>query len=216
MEFFMNTVKHYVSALLIFVSSSTSIPIEQQSPHITLKEGIPGIRSLFTFRPQTARPLNEIADILLVQESSLSRAEREIIASYVSYLNECKFCCTIHSAIAVHLLQGDSDLLQAVKNDYTTAPISEKLKALLAIAAKVQKDGRTVTDEDVQHARNCGATDMEIHDTVLIAAAFCMYNRYVDGLRTWTPDDPHMYAERAALVAQLGYVQLNIPPIETC
>lgn len=185
-----------------------------QKPHITLPEGIPGIRSLFAFRPETAKPLLELAEILLAQESSLTRAEREIIASYVSYLNECTFCCTIHTAIAVHLLNGDADILQAVKNDYTTAPISEKLKALLAIAAKVQEDARSVTDEDVQRARNQGATDLEIHDTVLIAAAFCMYNRYVDGLRTWAPDpqDP-IYAQRAELVAQLGYVQLNLPPL---
>ena len=146
-----------------------------------------------------------------MQDSPLTRGEREIIASYVSYLNECKFCCTIHSAIAVELLNGDAKLLQAVKDDYMTAPISEKLKALLAIAAKVQKDARTVNDQDVAKARDLGATDIEIHDTVLIAAAFCMYNRYVDGLRAFTPDDPKIYEERAKLIAQHGYVQLNVP-----
>jgi uncharacterized peroxidase-related enzyme len=182
-----------------------------KKPHIAVQEGIPGIRSLFAFRPETARALNEIVEVLLVQPSPLSRGEREIIAAYVSYLNECKFCCTIHTAIAVHLLDGDAALLQAVKDDYVTAPISEKLKALLTIAAKVQNDARTVTDEDIKRARDLGATDIEIHDTVLIAAAFCMYNKYVDGLRAWTPDDPKMYAERAALVAKLGYLQLNVP-----
>lgn len=201
------------TTFIILIASTMSLCIEaaQPKPHITLKEGIPGIRSLFLFRPETAKPLNEIVDVLLVNESPLTRAEREIIASYVSYLNECKFCCTIHTAIAVHLLEGDAKVLQAVKEDYTTAPISQKLKSLLAIAAKVQKDAKTVGDKDVQDARDLGATDIEIHDTVLIAAAFCMYNRYVDGLRTFTPDDPAMYAERAALVGQLGYVQLNVP-----
>ncbi|MDR3550859.1 MAG: peroxidase-related enzyme [Candidatus Babeliales bacterium] len=204
------------TTLIMLIASAMSLCIEaaQTKPHINLQEGIPGIRSLFLFRPETAKPLNEIVDVLLVNESPLTRAEREIIASYVSYLNECKFCCTIHTAIAVHLLDGDAKILQAVKEDYTTAPISAKLKSLLAIAAKVQQDAKTVSDQDVANARDCGATDIEIHDAVLIAAAFCMYNRYVDGLRTFTPDDPAMYAHRAALVAQLGYVKLNVPSTE--
>lgn len=203
-----------VASTLPFFSEAKK-SIAQKRAHIAVQEGIPGIRSLFLFRPETAKPLNEIVEVLLVQESPLTRGEREIIASYVSYLNECKFCCTIHTAIAVELLNGDAKLLQAVKDDYTTAPISEKLKSLLAIAAKVQKDARTVSDEDVQLARRQGATDIEIHDTVLIAAAFCMYNRYVDGLRTWAPDDAKMYAERAKLVAAQGYVKLNVPSAAT-
>lgn len=197
-----------ISTAILNADSSTK---EKKRAFINVQEGIPGIRSLFQFRPETAKPLNEIVEILLVQDSPLTRGEREIIASYVSYLNECKFCCTIHSAIAVELLNGDAKLLQAVKDDYRTAPISEKLKALLAVAAKVQKDARTVTDQDVQNARDLGATDIEIHDAVLIAAAFCMYNRYVDGLRAFTPDDPKMYEERAKLIAQIGYVKLNVP-----
>ncbi len=183
--------------------------IQEKQPHIPLQEGTAGIRSLFIYRPETSKPLNELAEILLVGDSSLTRGEREIIASYVSYLNECKYCCTIHSAIATELLNGDTEILQAVKKDYTTAPISEKLKTLLVIAAKVQKDARTVSDEDVRMAHVQGATDLELHDTVLIAAAFCMYNRYVDGLATWAPQDPKFYEERAKLIAQNGYAKLN-------
>jgi uncharacterized peroxidase-related enzyme len=199
-------------ALIIFLAGNVHFFVKaeknntSQRAHISVQEGIPGIRSLFAFRPETAKPLLDIAQVLLVAESPLSRGEREIIASYVSYLNECKFCCTIHTAIAIALLDGDAKILQAVKDDYKTAPISEKLKALLAIAQKVQKDARMVSDEDVMEARNQGATDVEIHDTVLIAAAFCMYNRYVDGLNAWTPDDPKMYEERANLVAANGYM----------
>jgi uncharacterized peroxidase-related enzyme len=200
------------SSIPFFIKAERATPSAR--PHISVREDIPGIRSLFLFRPETARPLIELSDILLARESSLSRAEREIIASFVSYLNECKFCCTIHTAIAVHLLDGDAKTLQAVKDDYLSASISEKLKTLLTIAAKVQKNARSVTDEDVQRARDQGATDIEIHDAVLIAAAFCMYNRYVDGLRVWTPDDPKMYAERAALVAQHGYTNLHIPALK--
>jgi hypothetical protein len=81
------------------------------------------------------------------------------------------------------------------------------MKALLAIAGKVQKGGKHVTTKDVERAREQGATDKEIHDTVLIAAAFCMFNRYVDGLATWAPTDPAMYRENGKRLAEKGYVE---------
>jgi uncharacterized peroxidase-related enzyme len=173
--------------------------------HIDLVEGLPGIRALFQFRPETAEPLCLLADVLLHQPSSLSPAERELIASYVSSLNDCFYCQTAHAAIAAQHLDGDLDLTVEVRRDFTRAPISNKLKALLSIAGKVQKSGKEVTAEDVDSARRLGASDLEIHDTVLIAAAFCMYNRYVDGLGTWAPADPEVYKERAATVAKGGY-----------
>jgi uncharacterized peroxidase-related enzyme len=175
--------------------------------YVPVQQGVPGIVSLFQFRPETAKPLSELAEILLVKDSPLTRAEREIIASYVSYLNECKFCCNSHTAIAVELLDGNAQVLQAVKDDYQTAPISQKLKSLLSIAAKVQKDARTVSEDDVKEARSQGASDIEIHDTVLIAAAFCMYNRYVDGLKSWSPDDPKIYEATGKLIAAQGYIR---------
>ncbi|MFZ0967791.1 MAG: hypothetical protein WAN13_05920, partial [Candidatus Acidiferrales bacterium] len=87
----------------------------------------------------------------------------------------------------------------------------DKLKALLAIAGKVQQGGKKVTTAEIERARQCGATDREIHDTVLIAAAFCMYNRYVDGLATWAPQDPQVYRERGAMLAESGYIN-SVPP----
>ena len=175
-------------------------------PHIDLPEGIPGIRSGFAFRPETAEPMSELAEVLLRGESSLSRGERELIAAYVSNLNECVFCQTSHSAFAAHQLEGGMDLVEQVKRDPENAPISDKLRSLLAIAAKVRKDGRSVTSEDIAAAREQGATDIEIHDTVLIAAAFCMFNRYVDGLATWTPTAPEMYEEMAHRIVEHGYM----------
>jgi uncharacterized peroxidase-related enzyme len=158
------------------------------------------------YRPETARPLNEIADILLHQPNSLTPGERELIATYVSYLNDCYYCQTIHGAIAAAQLDGDEELVKRVKADFYHAEVSEKLKALLIIAAKVQKGGKHVTADDVAHARELGATDLEIHDTVLIAAAFCMYNRYVDGLATTQPEDEALYRERGKQVARMGYI----------
>src|SRR6185503_17053091 len=106
--------------------------------------------------------------------------------------------------IAAHHLK-DEDLVVKVKGDPQHAAISDKLKALLVIAEKVAESGRSVTAEDVERARALGATDLEIHDTVLIAAVFCLCNRYVDGLATWAPDDPDFYRQRAALIAEHGY-----------
>ena len=174
-------------------------------PHIGLPEGIPGIRSAMTFRPETAGPLLDLAEALLRADNTLTRGERELIAAYVSNLNECVFCQASHSAFAARQLEGGDDLVDQVKVDPEHAPIGDKLQALLAIAAKVRDDGRSVSTSDVDRARAAGATDVEIHDTVLIAAAFCMYNRYVDGLATWAPTDPEAYQEMAERVVEQGY-----------
>jgi uncharacterized peroxidase-related enzyme len=156
------------------------------------------------FRPDTAKPLNELVDVLLRGPHTLSPGERELIATFVSARNDCRYCQTIHGAIAAHHL-GDEQLVVDVKRDASHAAVSDKLKALLVIAGHVAESGQRVTDDDVARARAHGATDLEIHDTVLIAAAFCMFNRYVDGLATWAPEDPDFYRQRAALVAENGY-----------
>jgi len=178
-------------------------------PHIQLPEGLYGIRSAMAFRPETAKPLNELVEILLHGPSSLTAGERELIATYVSSENDCYYCQTIHGAIAAASLNDDEALVKKVKFDFQHAAISEKLKALLVIAGQVQRGGKQVTAEAVADARELGATDLEIHDTVLIAAAFCMYNRYVDGLATTQPEDDAMYRERGRIVARDGYVAVS-------
>jgi uncharacterized peroxidase-related enzyme len=159
-----------------------------------------------TFRPETATPINELVDVLLRGESTLTRGERELIATHVSWRNGCFFCQTIHGAVAAAQLGDDEGLVQHVKTDWESAAISAKLKALLNIAGKVQLGGKQVTEKDIAAAREQGATDREIHDTVLIAAAFCMANRYVDGLGTWAPTDPAVYRQNAAKIVAHGYI----------
>ena len=179
-------------------------------PHIALPENLPGIRSAMAFRPETAKPLNELVEVLLHSpNNTLTAGDRELIATYVSYLNECHYCQTIHGAIAAANLNDNYELVKRVKADFQHADISAKLKSLLVIAAKVQKGGKNVTTEDISAARAQGATDTEIHDTVLIAAAFCMYNRYVDGLATNQPADEVPYLERGKQVARDGYVAVS-------
>ena len=177
--------------------------------YIDLHNDHPGIRGLMAFRPETAKPLNELVEILLHAPNSLTPGERELIATYVSSENDCYYCQKIHGAIAAASLNDDEALVKKVKHDFHNAEISPKLKALLVIAGHVQKGGKHVTPDDVENARAQGATDLEIHDTVLIAAAFCMYNRYVDGLGTFQPRDEDMYRERGKRVAREGYVTVS-------
>jgi uncharacterized peroxidase-related enzyme len=180
-------------------------------PHIDLPPGLPGISSGFAFRPETAKPMRELAHILLHEPNTLTPGERELIATYVSSRNDCYFCQTSHGAAASSHL-GNTDTVKQVKTDFTQAPISDKLKSLLVIAGKVQQGGKHVTQEDVEAARQLGATDGEIHDTVLIAAAFCMYNRYVDGLATWQPQEESMYAQMGEQLASKGYRTPSVRP----
>jgi len=174
--------------------------------HIQLPDGIPGILGPMAFSPETAKPLNALAEVLLRAPNTLSAADREMIATFVSSQNDCYFCQHAHGAVAAYRLNGNENLVNHVKMDFESAEISEKLKALLAIAGKVQLGGKQVTADDIARARQQGATDKEIHDTVLIAAAFCMYNRYVDGLATWAPTEQNLYRENGRRLAEEGYV----------
>jgi len=178
-------------------------------PHIDLPDGLPGISAGFAFRPETAKPMRELADILLHQPNSLTPGERELIATYVSSQNCTTFCALSHGAAAASHF-GDYEIVEKVKANFLSAPISTKMKALLLIAGKVLQDGKLVTEIDVQAARAFGATDLEIHDTVLIAAAFSMYNRYVDGLATGQPADPAMYEQMGKHLAEHGYTTSSI------
>src|SRR5579872_4505240 len=173
--------------------------------HINVPEGFPGIRSLVMFRPETGKPLYELAQVLLRGESPLSPAERELIAAHVSSRNNCRFCMESHAAAARVLYGKDREIVDETLSDPANDDLSPKMKALLHIAGKVQVLGKEVTPEDIAAARACGAGDREIHDTVLIAAAFSMFNRYVDGLDSWTPTDPAAYAEMGDRMAK-GYV----------
>ncbi len=177
--------------------------------HIAVPEGVPGIRSLVMFRPESGQYLYELAQILLRSESPLSEAERELIAAYVSSRNDCMFCMSSHAAAARYFYKDDSKVVDFVLNDYRTAPISDKLKALLNIADKVQQNGKLVLETDVQDARKHGADDRDIHDTVLIAATFSMFNRYVDGLATLTPTDPKEYEAMGERLGENGYISPN-------
>ncbi|MER6912771.1 alkylhydroperoxidase [Streptomyces sp. NPDC000594] len=172
--------------------------------HIALDNDLPGISGLMAHRPDTAEPLGHLADVLLRGPSPISRGDRELIAAYVSQLNATPFCAGSHGAFAAAQLPGGETLVASVLADPDTAPITPLLRALLRIAAEVRSAAAPVAEETLAAARAAGAGDTEIHDTVLIAASFCMYNRYVSGLATTVPEVDHYRASALRVVAH-GY-----------
>jgi uncharacterized peroxidase-related enzyme len=174
--------------------------------HINVPEGVPGIRSLFMFRPETGKILCDLAQVLLRGESDLSSAERELIATYVSHLNKCMFCMSSHAAASRCLYHEQSGVVDDVLEDLNNSDASDKIKALLHIAGLTRSSGKEVTEADVAAARDAGATERDIHDTVLIAASFSMFNRYVDGLGSLTPGNPSDYIDMGKRMAERGYI----------
>lgn len=176
-------------------------------PFITLDDHLPGITGLLEYSQASAQPIRDLTQLLLRGPSTLSLFERELIATVVSHGNDCTFCTTAHTA-AADLLSGESATAQKAKENIDTAPINDKMKALLHIAVKTRAGGKSVTENAINAAKQAGATDIEIHDTVLIAALFCLYNRYVDGLGTALPSDPNYYNVLADRLVNHGYTRL--------
>ncbi|MBL0742963.1 carboxymuconolactone decarboxylase family protein [Chryseolinea lacunae] len=174
-------------------------------PHIPLDEKLPGITGILNFRTDTALPIRELTQTLLRGPSTLTEGERELIATVVSHGNECKFCTAAHTA-AADILLGEKETAEKVKHDPDHAPVSPKMKTLLAIARAVQVSGKNVTIQMVDNAKAAGATDLEIHDTVLIAALFSLYNRLVDGFASVTPAEPAFYERLAVILKDKGYL----------
>ncbi|WP_153800166.1 carboxymuconolactone decarboxylase family protein [Foetidibacter luteolus] len=176
-------------------------------PFIPLEEHLPGVTGLLEYRKDSAQPIRELTQFLLRGPNTLTEGERELIATVVSSGNQCTFCTTAHTA-ATDLLLGENETSARAKQDILTAPVSEKMKALLTIAAMTRESGKSVTAEAIANAKAQGATDVEIHDTVLIAALFCLYNRYVDGMGTALPKDAGYYSILADRLVNHGYTRL--------
>jgi uncharacterized peroxidase-related enzyme len=178
-------------------------------PHIPLRSDLFGITALLDYRRDTAEPLCQLTHALLRGESTLTEAEREMIATVVSARNECAFCSSAHAAATCILSEHAAESGASLVETALSIPVSPKMRTLLDIAACVQERGDRVTAAHVTRAREAGATDREIHDTVLIAALFSLYNRYVDGLAAATPNDPAFYTALGARISTRGYI---MPP----
>ena len=201
---------------------------------------VPGIIAAISLTPGLGMHLRGLANELLVKDfpgTTLTRAERELLATAVSGANECFYCMDSHGAFALALLghetangspagagaNGPSTrtdanassahaLIEGLKVGDTSG-LSSKMRALVAIARTVQRRARDLTRDDVAIALGAGATDADTQLAVLIASAFCMYNRMVDGLRARTPPNADAYRERAAQIAEHGYVDPRVASI---
>lgn len=176
-------------------------------PYIPVEDHLPGITGLLEYRKDTAEPIRKLTQFLLRGPNTLTEAERELIATVVSNGNQCRFCTAAHTA-AADVLLGECDTTKNVKQDIINAGVSDKMKALLTIADMVRQSGKNVTEEAIAKAKTEGTTDAEIHDTVLIAALFCLYNRYVDGLATVAPTDQSFYTDLGQRLKNHGYNRL--------
>lgn len=153
--------------------------------HISFPVDVPGIRGPLSFRPDAAKHLLALAETILRQPASLEPGERETIAAWTSYLNGCNFCMKSHAAAArAWLGPAQSGAVDRMLSAADLGGFSQKVQALLGLARALQSCVLGVKPEHIAHARAAGASDQDIHDTVLITAAFCMYNRYVEGLGT--------------------------------
>lgn len=178
-------------------------------PHITVSSPFPGITGLLEARLDSSEPIRDLTQALLRGPSSLTEGERELIATLVSSRNECRFCTNAHAHTAARYV-GGMDLVQHVMRDHTAAPVSERLHALLNIAALVQGDARNVDEFAIARAHEAGASDMDIHDTVLTAALFCFYNRYVDGLASDYPTSDTYFDTLADRLTTNGYMRKGL------
>jgi uncharacterized peroxidase-related enzyme len=198
-----------LKATILLTTSGT----QTNMPHIALPANKPGMIALAAYRPDVYSRLASLADLLLHQEhpdSTLSLGERELIATYVSSLNQCNYCQAAHGSIAAAHLH-DSKLVEDVKCDFERSELSSKMKSLLRIAGMAQRSGRDVSSDAVENAKREGASDIDVHDTVLIAAMFSMFNRYVDGLGTEMPKDMVAFVSRGASIAEKGYIGMPVP-----
>ncbi len=173
---------------------------------------VPGIGVAMRLTPGLGLHMRGLADELLVNDypgATIRRHEREMLATAVSAANDCFFCMDSHAAHARALLEREGVLELApmldVIRENSSDGLSDKMRALVHIARTVQAAPLRLTREDVEAAVAAGATDGDVQLAVLIAAAFSMYNRMVDGFRARTPASEDAYAERAAEIAERGY-----------
>lgn len=182
---------------------------------------VPGIGAAIRLTPGLGVHLRGLADELLVHDfpgATINRAEREMLATAVSAANDCFFCMDSHGAFATALLEasGSTQLAPLVDEIKTGSSegFNDKMRALLHIARTVRREPRDLTTADVAAARAAGAEDADVQLAVLIAAAFSMYNRMVEGFRAKTAPSAEAYRQRAAEIADHGY-SAQAPPSVT-
>jgi uncharacterized peroxidase-related enzyme len=184
----------------------------QEEPIVGGLPDVPGILAAIRLTPGLGVHLRGLADELLVNAfpgATISRGEREMLATAVSAENDCFYCMDSHGAFATAVFErsgatGLEALIDGIKLGSSDG-VDEKMQALLHIARVVRRDSRELTASDVAAAKTAGASDADVQLAVLIASAFSMYNRMVDGFRAKTPPTAEAYRARAAEIAEHGY-----------
>lgn len=192
----------------------------RQEPIVAGLPDVPGILTAIRLTPGLGVHLRGLADELLVDDfpgATIGRPQREMLATAVSAANDCFYCMDSHGAFATALLEraGATDLVplvDAIKLG-SSAGFDAKMRSLLHIARTVGREPRDLTADDVAVARAAGASDADVQLAVLIAAAFSMYNRIVEGFRARTPPSPDAYRPRAQEIAERGYADRQPPPV---
>jgi uncharacterized peroxidase-related enzyme len=184
----------------------------QEEPIVGSLPDVPGILTALTLTPALGVHLRGLADELLVDEfagATISRHQREMLATAVSAANDCFYCMDSHGAFASALLERNAaqELLPLVDEIKlgSSDGFDPKMQALLHVARTVRREPRELTRADVTAALDAGASDQDVQLAVLIAAAFSMYNRIVEGFRARTPPTAEVYRERAEQIADHGY-----------
>lgn len=196
--------------------------MEKSKPIIETGNSLPGIIGLMKYRPETAVPLNALADVLLRSlESTLTRGEREFVFAAASYANECEFCAGVHAqCAAIHLdneknVNGSADALMellriqgpcAVADDTDQGERLHQLAHLAAVVATRRGLDLRLSMAETHDLFAKVLSPQEIHDAVLIASSACMYNRYVDAMNTDIPEHDGFYKEASQMLTSKGYV----------
>ena len=180
----------------------------------------PGILTALRLTPGLGLHLRGLADELLVNDfpgTTLKRYEREMMATATSAGNDCFYCMDSHGAFATALLEHDgaTDLVPVIDviKAGSSEGLSPKMQALLQISRTVRRQPLDLTADDVAAAHAAGATDADVQLAVLIAAAFSMYNRMVDGFRAATPPSAEVYRDRASEIAAHGYSDQRVTSV---
>ena len=174
--------------------------------HVTLNSDLPGITGLLNTWPLPGEPIRDLTQYILRGENSLSEGERELIASMVCVGNSCQFCSNAHIAAAARYI-GSKETVNAILQQPFGGEVDNRIAHLLEISGAVGISGSLVTESMIESAKQAGATDLEIHDTIMIAALFSFYNRYVDGLATDLPENESYYEMLADRLTTSGYVR---------
>lgn len=172
---------------------------------ITLDNTLQGMRQLLAYKPIIAGPMLALMEGVMRSNDGLSLGERELIASYISYLNDCRHCQIIHGEIAQCLLNDDDFIMDTLRSNFKELKLNPRINAILNIVKCIHLGGKHVGASQIDAAKKIGITEMEIHDTVLISSMFCMFNRYIDGLGLESTDTELSFKQRAKQIAENGY-----------